>query len=86
MAVLEPQEVAVISIMDEHKRAIGKFPPFHSAHEGLSIIREEYKELEAEVFKHHSKRELANLEKEAVHLGAMALRFLVDICLKRNNL
>jgi len=69
---------AIGLIVDEYKTASAKFGPFHSGHEGIGVVREEYLELEAEVFKR--RRDPAATEKEAVQLGAMALRFLVDLC------
>ncbi|MCK5016430.1 MAG: hypothetical protein KAS32_05085 [Candidatus Peribacteraceae bacterium] len=56
-----------------------KFPPFHSTHEGIAIIREEYIELEDEVFMKQSEYDLVKMRREAVHLGAMALRFIHDL-------
>ena len=66
-------------IREEHERAMDKFGKFKSPHEGLSIIREEYKELEREVFSQFDKRDIDKMRKEATQLGAMALRFMVDI-------
>jgi hypothetical protein len=67
--------VALNLAADELKRAMGKFGPMASGHEGIAVIREEYLELEREVF--WGTREAAR--EEAVQLAAMALRFLVDV-------
>lgn len=40
----------------EYLRASSEFPPFHSAHEGLAIIQEEFEELKTEVFKNRENR------------------------------
>jgi hypothetical protein len=50
-----------------------------SAHDGHSIIEEEYCELRDEVFVKHGKRDSIAMRAEAVQLAAMALRFIIDI-------
>jgi len=63
-------------LIDGELRAASEgFPPMRSPHEGIAIIREEYLELEHEVF--HGDHEKAI--EEAIQLGAMAARFLVDM-------
>ena len=54
--------------------ATRKFGPMASTHEGIAVIREEYLELEKEVF--HGTPEAQR--DEAIQLAAMAVRFLVD--------
>jgi len=68
------------AIFKEYLRASEKFGAFASPHEGASIIREEYEELWEEVKKQYEDRSLKLMRKEAIQLGAMALRFLVDLC------
>lgn len=67
--------VELNAVADELKRAMAKFGPMASGHEGIAVIREEYLEMEREVFwgTHARARE------EAVQVAAMALRFLVDL-------
>jgi hypothetical protein len=76
-------EVALEKITDEYRDAVNQHGPFHSAHEALAVIHEEYLELEKAVLwkrKDRSDEEwLDCMEKEATQLGAMALRFLVDV-------
>lgn len=69
-------------VLLELSSASDKFPPFASAHEGFAILKEEVDELWDEVKKKPSIRLNMNLEKEAIQVAAMALRFLVDICYK----
>ena len=69
-------------IFAELMRASACFPPMASPHEGYAIILEELDELKEEVFKQHHSRSPIALRKEAMHVGAMALRFMVDCCSK----
>ena len=66
-------------LVNEAVEAARKFEPFNSAHEGLAVIWEEFEELKAEVFKNQSAYDMKAMRKEAVQLGAMALRFLYDV-------
>jgi len=66
-------------ISDEHEEAVEKFGAFHNAHEGWGVIREEYLELEDEIRKNQKDYDLNAMRKEAMHLGAMALRFMIDV-------
>lgn len=66
-------------IGEEHSRAVDKFGKFHNAHEGWGVIREEYLELEDEIRKKQSEYDIDKMRKEAMQLGAMALRFMVDV-------
>jgi NTP pyrophosphatase (non-canonical NTP hydrolase) len=47
--------------------------PFVSLHQGIAVIREEYLELEREVFK--KERDWQALRNELTHLGAMVIKF-----------
>jgi hypothetical protein len=51
----------------------------NTEHEGIAVIREEYLELEREVFKKQTEYDCAALRKEAVHVAAMAMRFILDL-------
>ena len=66
-------------IREEHARAIDKFGKFHNAHEGLAVVWEEFDELKKEVFKKQSEYDVDKMRKEATQLGAMALRFIIDV-------
>ena len=60
-------------------RATYHFSPIHSPHEGIGIILEEFEELKGEVFKQFSQRTKEEMRKEAMHVAAMAMRFMVDL-------
>ncbi len=65
-------------IIRELERARSKHPiPFHSFHEGYAILAEEVYELWREVIR--QERSGAAIRKEAVQVGAMALRFILDL-------
>ena len=66
-------------LVQEYAGASNKFGAFNTTHEGIAVIREEYLELEAEVFKNGSKEDMMG---EAIQLGAMAMRFIYDCCNK----
>lgn len=73
-------EDAIAEVAAEYAQAKAKFPPMNSAHEGRAVIEEEFDELWAEIKKRPDQIDRAAIKREAVHLAAMALRFLVDIC------
>lgn len=64
----------------EANRAAAMWPPFNSAHEGFAVLLEEVEELKAHVWTNQKRRDLAAMRREAVQVGAMALRFIRDVC------
>ena len=74
------QSKTIQLIKKELELARNKFPKFNTEHEGIAVIREEYLELEQEVFKKQSEYNIDQIKKEAIQLGAMAMRFLIDRC------
>ncbi len=50
-------EKVALEIREEMKRAEALHGPFHSLHEAIAVIREEYKELEDAIFWGQQKRE-----------------------------
>ena len=74
--------VAMTAIVVELRRTSLINGPFHSAHEGYAVIKEELDELWEEIKKKAVERDPEKLQKEAVQIGAMAARFIIDICLE----
>lgn len=71
---------ALMAVRDEVTRAQTLWPrPFSCAHEGISVIREEFEELWDEVKLNQKKRDLDKMRKEAVQVAAMAIRFIVEV-------
>ncbi len=67
-------------VLDEAERASGVFPAFNSGHEGIAVIKEELDELWTEV-KANALGTSDKMLEEAIQLGAMAVRFIADVCL-----
>jgi hypothetical protein len=61
--------------------AIKKYPlGFHSNHEALGTIREEYKEFENEIFKEkYFYKATDNMINEAIQCAAMYIRFILEM-------
>lgn len=72
-------EQAIADIREELRVATIEFLPFKSPHEGIAIILEEFEELKEEVFKKVDLKDFQLMYKEATHLAAMALRFMIDV-------
>lgn len=73
-------EQAKGDVDDEVTRASGLYAPFHSAHEGYAVIKEELDELWREIMKKPTERSITAMRNEAVQVAAMAVRFLIDTC------
>lgn len=71
-------EHAVREVGLELARAMGKFGPMASPHEGWAVIREELDELWEHVKKDTGRGLYAR--EEAIQIAAMALRYAVDLC------
>lgn len=65
-------------IETELKEATRKFGNFNSTHEGYAVILEELDELWDAI--KDKEKNVEDLEREAIQVGAMALRFLIDLC------
>lgn len=78
--ILKPptvEEVANLCQRELH-RAMQNFGAFNSAHEGYAVLKEELDELWDAIKDKRASRE--DLAVEAIQVGAMAMRFLLDIC------
>jgi len=64
----------------ELNKAVKKYGPFNSAHEGYAVILEEIDELWEEVRKKRSKRSKKNMAAECRQIASMAIRFIMDLC------
>lgn len=73
-----PPRAAWQEIATALEKAEAKHPPMRGPHEGYAVILEELDELWAEV-KRQDVDPVA-LRKEALHVAAMAVRFVKDVC------
>ena len=72
-------------IIAEAQKATTKYPSFNSCHEGAAILKEEYDELWEEVRAMKNSinptvEQQTKARNEAIQVGAMALRFVLDMC------
>lgn len=72
-------DAVTTEVLHEVMRAMGKFPPFNSAHEGYAVLLEEVDELWDEVKKNQKVRDRSKMRLEALQCAAMAVRFVLDI-------
>ena len=79
MANMTKQQI-VEATLKELDYAMTMYPPFASAHEGISVLREEFEETWEEVKVRQGKRNVEAMRNEAIQTAAMALRFAIDIC------
>ena len=68
---------ALSDIATEVEQAVARYPGFNSAHEGHSVVQEEYEELWEHVKADTGYSEAAY--KEAMQLAAMAVRYMVMV-------
>jgi hypothetical protein len=68
----------ILALIDgELERATARFDTFHSPHEGLAVIWEEFEELKEHVWANTGRGRDAMLE--AVQVATMALRYVYDL-------
>lgn len=68
-------ENIVAEVREEYDRAVAKFGPFSSAHEGYAVLLEEMDELWEGI----KKNDAGNMKEEIIQIAAMAIRFYVDV-------
>ncbi len=69
------ESTIIADVISEFNRAQELYGPFHSMHEGESVIREEMAELSREVWKNDLERSC----NEAIQLAAMCVRYVYDL-------
>lgn len=67
-------------IKEELESAQKNWPAFNSAHEGFAVLKEEVDELWDEVKVNQKRRDLTKMQKEAIQVAAMAVRFALEVC------
>ena len=71
---------AIELVLSELDSALDKFPMFNSSHEGYAILKEEVDELWDEIKNNKYPMSSMNQKKEAMQIGAMAIKFLMSCC------
>lgn len=66
-------------VKTELVRALRKYPAHPSLEHSLAVLREEYLELEQEVFRQHGARSSDALRTEATQVAAMATRLMLEL-------
>jgi hypothetical protein len=79
------EKQALQEIVNEYCSAVKIYGPFNSAHEGWGILSEEFDELWDEIKVKDGSRNQQNMLKEARQVGAMAMRFIVDVLLNNKG-
>jgi hypothetical protein len=65
-------------VQSEIDRSEEQHGPFHSLHEGLAVLREEYQELEQEIFWGYQRSgNTDKVRREAIQVAAMAIRIAI---------
>lgn len=70
---------ALAEIVGELREACKKHRRFASAHEGYAIILEELDELKEQIWRRSEYRDKRAVHQEALHVAAMAVRFMLDV-------
>jgi hypothetical protein len=70
---------SIKTIISEYNHTITKHAPFHSTYEGWALIKQEVDELWEEIKKEGNGGSKEVMLKEAAQIGAMAMRFIIDL-------
>lgn len=73
-------ELVRLAVKNEIDSARSNWPAFHNAHEGFAVLLEEVDELKSHVWTNQKKRDLKEMQKEAIQVAAMAIRFASEVC------
>lgn len=71
---------SIKAIITEYNRTIIKNAPFHSTYEGWALIKQKVDSLWDEIKKEETGGSREAMQKEAAQIGAMAMRFIIDLC------
>lgn len=85
-STLEIKEVVnkvIVDVLKELESATRKFGAFNSGHEGYAVILEELDEL-WEAIKDKNQT-IEDQREEAIQVAAMAIRYILDICIGGGN-
>lgn len=74
------KEEVLQRVIKELEYAMTMYPRFATAHEGSSVLREEFEELWEHVKVRQGKRNVIAMREEAIQTAAMALRFAIEVC------
>jgi hypothetical protein len=70
---------SIKTIITEYNHTIIKHAPFHSTYEGWALIKQKVDDLWEEIKKEESSDSREVMMKEAAQIGAMAMRFIIDL-------
>lgn len=76
--------IALAAIREAEDGAI-KWGAANSAHEAFAVMKEEVDELWDHVKTKQSNRDLHAMQKEAIQVAAMAIRFAAEVCDERRG-
>lgn len=77
---------AMSKIEVELRSALEKFPkPFNSEHEGFAVLNEEVDELWDEIKDNKSEGSRARQHGEAIQIGAMAAKYIMQLPIPKNK-
>jgi hypothetical protein len=71
--------IVAACVIEEVERAQAKFPPYNSAHEGHSVIQEEFEELWDEIKNNKAEGAALRQMQEAIQVAATAIRYVHDL-------
>ena len=76
---LSVEDNVFIDMCEELDRATEAYPPFHSPHEAMAVIQEEFHEFQLEVYKKQKDHDFVQMRAELIQIGAMCARAIIDL-------